>query len=527
MATAFNAHTANDFLDRSKVYLIVDNLETMRKITIGQLRQLGAEKVLSARDGGEALRILRSQRVDVIISDRTMPVMNGLALLRAVRSDERLRELPFLMVTAEADRSRVERAVASGVTSILLKPYAPVQLLARIERALAAKSSDTEDRPTRARVSRPDGEQDRLTLLLVDDSQDNLTLLSELFKDDYRLKIALNGAKALEICQSDDPPDLVLLDVMMPIMDGFEVAERMRRHPHSEAIPIIFLTAMNSEEARRKGMDLGAVDFITKPYEPHVLKMRVSNFMRYVQMRRELQADFDNMVEHARMREDIENMARHDVKGQLSGVLNLVQGLMADDALSPRQMEQIKLMEESMLQVMETINLSSELYKIETGRFKTQAAAVDVGSLLRRLVEIQRTAFASENIAISVDTDVPLGQPQPKARGEAMLCYSIFQNLLKTACEAAPSGTKVEVKLYDRDPLCIEITRRGVVPMAKRERFFEKFANDGASDDSGMGTYSARLMAQAQGGSVVLKVSDEEDTTCLSITLPRALGDSI
>lgn len=529
MAKAFPANNHHEFLDPSKVYLIVDNLETMRKITVGQLRQLGAEKVLAARDGAEALRMLRSQSIDVVLSDWHMPIMNGLELLQAVRADARLHHLPFLMVTAEADRSRVEQAVASGVTSLLLKPYAPVQLLTRVNKALASRKNGAARRPAGASASAnangPDEAQERPTLLLVDDTQDNLMLLTEIFKEDYRLKLAQNGSKALEICQSDDPPDLVLLDVRMPGMDGFEVAERMRKHPHSEAIPIIFLTSLNSEDARRRGMDLGAVDFITKPFKPQVLKLRVSNFMRYVQMRWELQADFDNMVEQARMREDFENMTRQDMKGQLAGVLNLVQNLMADDNLSPRQIEQIKLMEESMLQVMGMINLPAELYKIETGDFQPKATSVDAGGILRRLVEIHRHTFASKHIAISVDTDVPLGQPQPKAMGDAMLCYSIFQNLLKTACEAAPTGSKVEVKLYDRNPLYIEIRHQGAVPKDERELFFEKRPGDGGVEGTDMGAYVARLMAQAQGGSVALQVSDDEDTSGLVITLPRAMGN--
>ncbi len=533
MAHTFVGNAPPRFLDRSKIYLVVDDFETMRKVTSAQLRQLGAEKIVLAKDGVEALKILRSQKIDVILSDWNMPVMTGLELLQAVRADDQLRHLPFLMITAEAERPRVEQAVANGVTSMLLKPYAPGQLLDRIEKALAAKPRRTAPPDTATAMAqaaagpataRTPTRNERPTLLLVDDTHDNLLLLSQIFKEDYRVRLALNGEKALEICQSDDPPDLVLLDIMMPGMDGFEVAKRMREHPTSETIPIIFVTAMTSQDARIKGMDLGAVDFITKPVDPDVLKPRVRNFMRYVDMRRELQADFDDMVENAKLREDVEHITRHDMKGPLAGVIGLVQGLMEDDVMGRRQIEQLKLMEETMLQVLGMINLSSELFKIETGRFQLNAVPVDVVNILRRLVEINRAAFSSKNITISVDTDVPVGQPQPMALADAMLCYSLFQNLMKNACEAAPTGTKVEVKLYDRAPLCIEMNNRGAVPAAIRERFFEKFVTQGKSGGTGLGTYSARMLAQAQGGTVELKVSDDADTTTLTITLPRDPG---
>lgn len=89
----------------------------------------------------------------------------------------------------------------------------------------------------------------RPTVLVVDDTPDNLHLLSQLFKDEYKVKVAFSGEKALTICHSDPPPDLVLLDIMMPEMDGFEVAQRMREHPSSQHIPVIFVTAMTDSDA--------------------------------------------------------------------------------------------------------------------------------------------------------------------------------------------------------------------------------------------------------------------------------------
>ena len=93
---------------------------------------------------------------------------------------------------------------------------------------------------------------------------------------------------------------------MMPGMDGFEVARQLREHPSSEHIPVIFVTAATDEESQAKSMALGAVDFVTKPINPDALNIRVRNFMRYVDLRRQLQADYDGMLENARLREQVE-----------------------------------------------------------------------------------------------------------------------------------------------------------------------------------------------------------------------------
>ena len=131
----------------------------------------------------------------------------------------------------------------------------------------------------------------------------------------------------------------------MPDVDGFEVAKRMREHSASENIPVMFVTAMQSADARLKGLDLGAVDFITKPIDTGLLKPRVRNFMRHVQIRKDLQNEFDGMVETAQLRQDVENITRHDMKGPLAGILGLIQGLIDDGSANAQQLEHLKLIE--------------------------------------------------------------------------------------------------------------------------------------------------------------------------------------
>lgn len=114
------------------------------------------------------------------------------------------------------------------------------------------------------------------TVLVVDDTPDNLSLMSGLLKDLYRVKVANNGEKAIKIVQSDSPPDLILLDIMMPGLSGYEVCTILKADPRSRDIPIIFLTAMTGTDDEKKGLQLGAVDFITKPVNPPIVMARVA-----------------------------------------------------------------------------------------------------------------------------------------------------------------------------------------------------------------------------------------------------------
>jgi len=123
-------------------------------------------------------------------------------------------------------------------------------------------------------------EDARQTVLVVDDTPDNLKVMSGLLKDLYRVKIANGGEKALAIARSETPPDLILLDIMMPEMDGHEVCRRLKADPGTRDIPIVFLTAMSAVEDEETGLRLGAVDYITKPISPPIVLARVATHLK-------------------------------------------------------------------------------------------------------------------------------------------------------------------------------------------------------------------------------------------------------
>jgi putative two-component system response regulator len=126
------------------------------------------------------------------------------------------------------------------------------------------------------------------TILIVDDTPDNITLLSSLLGDEYRNKVATNGMKALRIAKATPHPDLILLDIMMPEMDGYEVCRQLKADPATKDIPVIFLTAKTQEGDETMGFELGAVDYITKPITPPILIARVHTHLALGDARKHL-----------------------------------------------------------------------------------------------------------------------------------------------------------------------------------------------------------------------------------------------
>lgn len=125
----------------------------------------------------------------------------------------------------------------------------------------------------------------KATVLIVDDSPDSVALLSSLLRSQYHVKVAISGERALAILASGDSPDLILLDIVMPDMDGYEVCRRLKLHAKTQEIPVIFLTSRSDAEDEERGFALGAVDYITKPISPPIVLARVSTHLRLKNVR--------------------------------------------------------------------------------------------------------------------------------------------------------------------------------------------------------------------------------------------------
>ena len=127
------------------------------------------------------------------------------------------------------------------------------------------------------------------TILIVDDLPENIDLLAAILRSEYNIRVAPSGEKALEIAQGDNLPDLVLLDIMMPDMDGYEVCQRLKENPRTQKTPVIFVTAMDEVDSEKRGFELGAVDFITKPISPPLVKARVRTHLALYDQNRVLE----------------------------------------------------------------------------------------------------------------------------------------------------------------------------------------------------------------------------------------------
>jgi two-component system, sensor histidine kinase and response regulator len=365
--------------------------------------------------------------------------------------------------------------------------------------------------------------KERKTILVVDDTPANIQILVEILKYEHTTIVATNGEKALRLAAKEPLPDLILLDIMMPDMDGYEVCARLKADEKTREIPVIFVTAKSETEDELKGFELGAVDYITKPVSPPLVKARVRAHLALKDAKETLAKQNEELREAARLREDVDNIARHDLKAPLNSIIGLPQIMIQEGGTTEKQTEYLNTIEESGYRMLRMINLSLDLFKMERGMYRLQPVPVDVFKIIRKIISENQGLAKSKNISLEVTINDNPPQINEKflIKGEELLCYSMFSNLIKNAVEASPHGTAVFIHLESADWGYIRIHNSGVVPESIRYTFFEKYATAGKSGGTGLGTYSAKLIAGIQGGSISMDTSETEGTT-ITVMLPIA-----
>jgi CheY-like chemotaxis protein len=360
------------------------------------------------------------------------------------------------------------------------------------------------------------------SILIIDDTPQSIEVLAEILrKDNYHIRFALNWQKAEEMLQTLPLPHLTLLDIMMPETDGFEICRRLKGNPVTAAIPVIFVTAMGEIKDEEKGLQLGAVDYITKPLQPAIVTTRVKTHIDLFLAIKALEKQNELLLENAKLREEVELITRHDLKGPLSAFMNIPDLIMLDANLTHDQRELLQTMSQTARRMLEMINRSLDLVKIEMGTYELNPVEVDLVACLQKIMSELDSIRSFRRLEISVFLN---GKKLEKgsrlfAMGEELMIESVFSNLIKNALEAAPEESEIIIRLFSEAPVRVEIMNPGAVPAAVRDRFFEKYQTSGKKRGTGLGAYSARMLTRAMRGELTAVIDAVSNFTTLIMSL--------
>ena len=238
--------------------------------------------IIAATRGEKALELAqREPHPDLILLDVKMPGMDGYSVLARLKAESATSAIPVIFVTALAANQTESQALNLGVADYITKPVDPNLLRLRVRTQLELQRYRQQPRLAGAESDAP---HRPASVLVVDDQPETIQELLEVLKEEYHVQVANSGREALQRLE-ETPPDLVLLDIVMPEMDGYEVCRRLKATPQGERIPVIFITGMDATRDKLKGFEVGAADYIIKPFDIDEVRARVRNHLELARLR--------------------------------------------------------------------------------------------------------------------------------------------------------------------------------------------------------------------------------------------------
>ena len=365
-------------------------------------------------------------------------------------------------------------------------------------------------------------------LLVVDDVQTNVLLLKALLsKDGYGILVANNGQEALEVIRNENP-DLILLDVMMPGMDGFEVAERLKSEEYRCEIPIIFLTALDDTQSIVNGFKLGAGDFISKPFRKEELMVRIKHQLSLVAARRIIEEKTEELRKTIAGRDKMYSVIAHDLRSPMASMkmlLNTIMMSVEKDKIDPDIFDMLEMSNKTSEEVFSLLDNLLKWTKSQLGKLTVIPQKLDISGLADGVVEVMNSVAEVKHIKL-IRTD-----------HESFFVYvdiemikSVLRNLISNAVKFSNPDSEIKVGIKAEDgKVIVSVTDSGKGikkedqhKLLKDSTHFTTYGTN-SEEGSGLGLLLCRDFARKNGGELWFE-SEENLGSVFSFSLPQLIA---
>ena len=481
----------------------MNNLDVARRIVLA-----AGHEALVAMDGQTGLEIARVERPDAILMDLLLPKMDGWAVTRAIREEPWAAELPIIAVSALAMDADRERAREAGCNDFVTKPYAPAELRAVLNRYFSDGTAPRRvARATEAAVTQVIPAERLGTILVVDDEPANVELLvRRLNGNGYATITASNGHEAI-VRAATDVPDLILMDVMMPGIDGWESTRLLKADPKTAQIPVIFVTARDRAEDVAEGFEVGGVMYVHKPFEAVELFARVRSALFTKRLQDDLRRKNEDLRRLEQSRLELIGMLGHDIRNLANSVVAFLQ-LARMGELTPDRPEfgqLLSLSESNIAEVLRMVNALLDVYKIEEGRLEAVPQVNDFAEVVQRSISQLIPEAMSKGITLA--NDVPTDTP---VFVDAGLVVRVLTNLVSNGIKHTPSGGAVRIGAHPQagaaDSVVVQVSDTGPgISESDAAHVFDRFfqTERGRSrGGTGLGLAFCKLAIELHGGTI-------------------------
>jgi len=347
--------------------------------------------------------------------------------------------------------------------------------------------------------------EDVPNIIVVDDTPANLQLLAGMLKKrGYKVRPVPSGKLALQAAKND-PPDLILLDIMMPEMDGYEVCERLKADEELREISVIFISALNETMDKVKAFGVGGVDYVTKPFQFEEVDARVGAHLELQRQRRKLKESYEQLHRLEEMRDSLVHMIIHDLRSPLTGISGFLDLVLAleKETLTKDSLENLQIAKNSTTAVVRMVNAVLDVSKMEAGEMKLHLSDCDLVRLSSDLLVSMESLKEDRRVIL----DAP---PEPvTVVADAELLLRVMQNLLGNALKFTHSDGWIRLGIEPNESrVCVTVQDNGPgIPVEYQGRIFEKFGQIEARANrqkfsTGLGLTYCKLAVETHGGSI-------------------------
>ena len=430
--------------------LIIDTNSSMRQIMVSMLRAMGIRTVIVANNEKQCFDLIATEGINLIVCGWTMPKLNALAILKQIRQTEKTQEIPFIIVSTIIEQAQIIQAVSHGVSEYLVPPFSKQIFEQRIQKAIQTPIRLTATKVTEkinAKRRQNKRSDKQLDVLIVDDIADNITILQELLKDEYRIKAALNAATALKICQSETPPDIILLDIMMPEVDGLTLCKQLKSNPLTQNITIIFVSALDQTSDVVKGLSLGAVDYITKPIVPEIVKARLKVHSQQLLNHKKTQNQVDYLIAQSAQQAEQTHLTQSKLHANLTDANVRCQAISRSYTKAKRVPEDISALQYHLMLSEHLLNESQLITQLEQDDLSVKRTRKGLANLVTTWLPSFQFALQEKRLTLfdylSSEAYVTIDE---------QLLKVLFSSLYHFMIDTASSNTKltIEANCFDK-----------------------------------------------------------------------------
>jgi two-component system sensor histidine kinase/response regulator len=357
-------------------------------------------------------------------------------------------------------------------------------------------------------------------ILVVDDTPAYLEALRGMLKDQgYRVRPVTNGRLALAAVEAERP-DLILLDVNMPDMNGFETCERLHADARFAEIPVIFLSALSDTEDKVRALSAGGVDYVTKPFESAEVLARVETHLRIHRLQEQLAAQYQDLKRLESLRDSLTHMIVHDLRSPLQGILTHLQLLELDGvALGADNLDSVKQGLKSTRSLIRMISAVLDVSRLEAGEMPLRPTETDLSAAVKDALD------NLSGLVVDRDVEVDDSAGSVSATFDRSVIARVVANLVGNALNFTPEDGSIVIRVTRRgERACIEVADTGPgIPPEYQTRIFEKFGQVDAGPEkkmsTGLGLAFCKLAVDAHGGEIGVESVVGEGST-FWFTLP-------